>query len=770
MKRYLLALLTILAVTNFSKAQCDASFTYTHIDCDSVWFVPASTGSQYVYFWDFGDGNTSMSQQPTNTYASNGSFVVILTIQDTVANCFQSQTQVVNINCSTSCSIFSLFTYNMNPSNCEVLFVGTATGGTPPYSYFWDFGDGNTATGPNPTHQYPNNSTWTPCLTVVDAAGCDTTYCDFVTVSCTPPPCDAQFTYTYAACDSVIFFPVSVGSQYTYSWDFGDGNTSNDPNPGHWYTADGSYAVVLTLTDTVAGCTDIITGLVTVSCGTPCTVNGAIAHNVDSSNCTVQFVSTAFGGTPPYTYFWNFGDGNTSTDPSPAHNYVNMGAWTPCLTITDATGCDTVICDVVFVNCVTPSCDANFSPTYLSCSDVIFNPVNTGPQYTHFWDYGDGNTSTDPTPTHTFADGVYIVWHYVEDTLTGCADSTLLTITIACGTGCTVDGVWTYNLNTSNCEVHFASSAWGGQAPYTYFWNFGDGNTSTLANPIHQYPNNSTWTPCLTITDMNGCDTTICYPITVSCTSVNCDATFTQTYVGCDSIWFIPAVQDSSISYWWDFGDGNTSSQISPVHHFGANGTYTVVLYITDSLTMCTNAYTSVVSVNCGASPCNMNAVTTWTMDSTDCSVLMISSVWGGTAPYTYYWTFGDGNTSSDPHPTHTYPGPGAWTPCLTVTDAVGCDTTICMVVTPNCMMSVEETNVFELAVYPNPSEGVYNILLPNDSELMVYDLTGKLIISDYSSGLDGMYNLDLSDQENGMYILLVKLNDQIVTKKLVKR
>ena len=183
--------------------------------------------------------------------------------------------------------------------------------------------------------------------------------------------------------------------QYTYQWNFGDGNTSNDPNPVHAYGADGTYAAYLVLEDTVAGCTDILTVQVDINCGISCNVNGAWAWNQDSVTCEIDFVQRHLEGTPPYTYYWAFGDGNTSSDPHPSHTYPNNSTWTPCLTITDANGCDTTICDVVTVSC-SASCDASFAYTHIGCDQVIFSPVSTGPQYSYLWNFGDGNTSTQP--------------------------------------------------------------------------------------------------------------------------------------------------------------------------------------------------------------------------------------------------------------------------------------------------------------------------------------------------------------------------------------
>ena len=156
MKRLLTTLLALFAFASISNAQCDATYTYTHISCDSVWFVPVSTGPQYTYYWDFGDGNTSNDPSPTHAYGADGSYVVVLTLVDTVAGCSNSITVPIVVNCCGACSgqVVGAWTWFTDSLGCEATFVSTVNGINPPYTYFWDFGDGNTSTLPNPTHAY----------------------------------------------------------------------------------------------------------------------------------------------------------------------------------------------------------------------------------------------------------------------------------------------------------------------------------------------------------------------------------------------------------------------------------------------------------------------------------------------------------------------------------------------------------------------------------------------------------------------------------------
>ena len=665
-----------------SKAQCDATWTYTNITCDSVWFVPASTGPQYIYQWDFGDGNTSNDQSPTHVYGADGTYTAYLVIQDTVNGCNNALTIPITIDCGTPCSVTSAWTYYTDSLGCTAYFVSTVSGTNNPYSYYWDFGDGGTSNIHNPNHTFSGPQPHIVCLTVTDGLGCDTTMCDTVVAGCPPSSCDATTTFTYLGCDSVWFTTASSGPQYIYTWHFGDGNTSNDANPTHSYGSDGTYTGYVEVQDTVYGCYDIYTFQVNINCGGSCGTVPVWTWQPDS--CGANFIAAPYGGTAPYSYYWDFGDGNTSTSQNPTHYYSPLGPWNVCLTVTDANGCDSSWCQWITVGCAATSCDATFTHTNITCDSIWFVPASTGSQYAYYWDFGDGNTSTQSSPAHTYgADGIYIVELVIADTVSGCNASYLYTISIDCNySPCTTNGAFAWNIDSTNCNVNFVSTAFGGTPPYTYYWNFGDGNTSTSPNPTHNYPNNSVWTPCLTITDANGCDTTICQVVTVGCSPTSCDATFTFTNITCDSIWFVPASTGSQYAYYWDFGDGNTSTQPSPTHVYAANGYYIVELVISDTVAGCNSSFIYTIYIDCIYSPCTTNGAFAWNVDSSNCNVNFVSTAFGGTPPYTYYWQFGDGNTSNSPNPTHQYPNNSTWTPCLTITDANGCDTTICQVVT----------------------------------------------------------------------------------------
>jgi len=123
---------------------------------------------------------------------------------------------------------------------------------------------------------------------------------------------------------------------YTYNWDFGDGTKSNEQSPHHTYETEGTYTAVLTVTDS-KGKPATSNVVVTPSCA-PVTATASGAPGSGQAPLVVAFQGGASGGCPPLTYVWEFGDGNTSADQNPKHEFAAEGAYTATLTVKDAKG------------------------------------------------------------------------------------------------------------------------------------------------------------------------------------------------------------------------------------------------------------------------------------------------------------------------------------------------------------------------------------------------------------------------------------------------
>jgi hypothetical protein len=149
-------------------------------------------------------------------------------------------------------------------------------------------------------------------------------------------------------------------------------------------------------------------------------------------------------------------------------------------------------------------------------------------------------------------------------------------------------------------EIRFNHIPLAGQgSTISYHWDFGDGNISSQPNPIYVYGSSNTYSVCLTIITDNFCMDTYCYPVVVNCGS-QCDAMF-----GISGNSPVISFNDLSTSnpamigsWFWDFGDGGTSTLQNPTHFYAANWNYPVCLTITSIDGSCTSTYCDTIDIS----------------------------------------------------------------------------------------------------------------------------------------------------------------------------
>ncbi|MCB9231490.1 MAG: PKD domain-containing protein [Bacteroidia bacterium] len=354
-------------VAAFSSSQASLTSTFTE----------SSTGNPTSWLWSFGDGNTSTQQNPTHTYAAAGTYTVCL-----VANSACGTDSVCHSVTATTCNSPTA-AFNQSSSGLAATFTDQSTNS--PTSWQWSFGDGSTSSLQNPTHTYSATGTYNVCLVATSSCGSNTS-CQTVVITCTAP--QAAFGFTTSV-STVTFADQSTGTPTTWTWSFGDGGTSTQQNPVHSYTSAGSYVVCLQAGDACGTTSNCQT--VTVTCPAP-TSSFSFAGN----GLTLSFTD---GSTNATTWSWNFGDGSsTSSQQNPTHTYTSFGTYTVCQTVSN--GCiSSTTCKTVVVTCVNPQ--ASF--TYTASGPVVnFTNTSTGGN-TYVWDFGDGSTATQASPSHTYA-------------------------------------------------------------------------------------------------------------------------------------------------------------------------------------------------------------------------------------------------------------------------------------------------------------------------------------------------------------------------------
>jgi PKD repeat protein/FtsP/CotA-like multicopper oxidase with cupredoxin domain len=202
---------------------------------------------------------------------------------------------------------------------------------------------------------------------------------------------------------------------------------------------------------------------------------------------TVKFTDASTN--TPTTWKWSFGDGGTSVDQNPSHTYANAGKYTVKLTATNSAGSDTIVKDnyITVSRPAAPVAKFTGMPTSGAAPlTVKFTDASTNTPTTWKWSFGDGGTSVDQNPSHTYANaGKYTV----KLTVSNSAGSNSLTknnyITVTQPVAVKANFVADKNIGRKPMTVNFIDLSRG--SPTTWLWNFGDGSTSPLPSPSHTY-------------------------------------------------------------------------------------------------------------------------------------------------------------------------------------------------------------------------------------------------------------------------------------------
>lgn len=631
----------------------------------------ASSGTITGWFWDLGDGNTSLSQNPSHTYAAAGTYSVMLTAT-TADGCSDNITKSVTVFDAPVAG----FTATTECQGNATSFTNTSNIPTGTLSYSWAFGDGNSSTDINPTHTYLASGTYNVTLTATSNNGC--THDTIITVTVNDQP-TADFTIVdNEVCDGdlVSFTNFSVvAANGKYTWDFGDGNTSLMLTPTHTYAGPGVYTVTLTAEDTVTGCSAVATGTVTV-------FDEPVADFTAGTVCqgtATQFVNNSSIGTGTLNFIWNFDDGTTSTDPNPSHTYLASGSYDVTLTATSNTGCNDSSVVTVTVD-VEPTAAFTIVDASVCDGDSVYftNGSSSATDQVYTWDFGDGNTTTDTDPTYLYgAPGTYSVFLAVTDSVTGCTDTAFATVTIF------DEPVAAFSATTvcNGTATQFTNGSTIGTGTLSYAWDFADGNSSTDINPLHTYAAAGTYDVVLLVTSNNGCTDSDTVTVTVNAQPISSFTVANSQVCQGDTMFFssTSTVSGTDILYTWDFGDGGTSDTTDVGYLYAAAGTYDVFLAVTDTLSGCTDTSWTTVTVFYEPTA-GFTATTVCQGDATQFT--NTSNIGVGTLSYS--WNFDDGTSSTDINPTHTYAAAGTYNVILIVTSDNGCTDGFSIPVTVN--------------------------------------------------------------------------------------
>lgn len=436
-----------------------------------------------------------------------------------------------------------------------------------------------------------------------------------------------------------------------------------------------------------------------------------------------------------------------------------------------------------------------------SGNDILTAISSGNSPFTYQWNTGDTTQSITVT-----AFGNYCVT--VTDA-NNCVATACYFYTLGC------DVIYSYQEDSVNLGMVSFYPYPSGTPPFIYNWNFGDGDTSTLENPVHTFAqgNGGSYWTCVEVTDSAGCIAFYCNYVGITDTTATATC---QSYFWADfddvngttgEVFFTDYsyADDTIVSWSWDFGDGGSSALQNPSHIFASTGYYNICLTITDA-SSCTGNYCQTYYIDTAwwsNSPWS-SGYDCWTefvalQDTSFSGLIYLVNLSYGSNLY-YSWNFGNGTVVNTQYPFVNFSSFGCYNVCLTVTDTVsGCTSYYCdsvcvdstghlrnsnwgisVIATPtpqSIILGVNE-NVNEkslISLYPNPTTSELNLkIVLTKSETMqieLIDFTGRIMNTSKVHLKEGINNLgmDLSKYPSGIYFVKINSGNLNYASKVIK-
>ncbi len=595
----------------------------------------------------YGDGSFSNDLSLSHTYTINGTYLAALTVYSGCKILYD--TASININMPAK---INLGNDTLICSGATVTLDATSSGAT----YLWSTGATTTSIQVNVADTYSVQVNIGTCI-LND------------TLAINVEEINVGFTYqTSCQNDTIVFMDTTSASNLvSWSWNFGDGSTDSVSNPIHVYSTKTSYLVNLSVISS-NGCSASFSESIRATANPIVAFKAANVCIGDTTNFTDASIASVgkING-----WNWDLGDGNYASIKNPIHVYAAAGNYAVTLSITTDSGCTAFTTQQVSVY-DSPIAGFNLSSN-MFCENDSLSLVNTSQASSgssikdYVWNFGNGYISRLKKPGYAYSgSGNYAITLEVTSDL-GCVDQDTQQVQInplpVANTGvtdaCKLDSI-------PFSDKSFISN--GGIS--TWQWNFGDNNTSTLANPVHSYNTDSTFEVSLIVTSILGCKDTafaqvnvnerpiVDFGTSLACTNQQVDFTNQTSVVG-----------NNNLSWTWNLGDGNTSSIQNPSPIFASAGKYSVTLIASnkgclDSLTQTINVYPSPIAAFDYQDTYQCTAQTVEYTDQSSISNSTISN---------WNWSFGDGASSTQINPSHIFSTQGAHVITLTVISIEGC-------------------------------------------------------------------------------------------------
>ncbi len=613
---------------------------------DPTVFTDLSTGDINAWSWSFGDGDSSSLQNPTHTYAAVGTYSVTLTVSGPGGS--ESVTKTVSIVDGPVAAFTALPMGGIAP-----LLVTFQDNSIDADTWYWDFDDGNYDSVPNPVHTFDSAGWYDVLLVVTNRCGVDSTIRQ-IRVKPAPPKADFK---AHDACigDTVHFTDLSTGGIAYWRWYFGDGDSSHVQHPTHVYSAAGTYTVKLR----VLGPSGVDSVMKTVEIWDVPTAGFTASPTTGAAPLQVTFTDQSSDAD---TWFWDFDDGTSDTVSSPVHTFLSAGTYRVMQVVSNVCGVDSVTKIITVTPPPPPVANFVATPRGVCLKDTVdFTDLSTGIIDTWRWDFGDGDTSNVQHPTHVYPDtGMYTVTLTVYGPGGSDSKTEPLYIIVYDGPQAGFDVV--PDSGVAPLTVQISNRA---QNVRTGKYYFGDGDSTSSANPSHTYDSVGIYTVTQIVENPCGEDTT---KKTVTVTRQEppvANFRAPDTCVG-EYILFTDLSTGVITDWHWQLGGGDTSIAQHPTHAYGTPGPYYVTLTVTGP----------------GGSDTASQWIQIWGMPAANFVAVPDSGAVNLTVTFTdrsvagatYHWDFGDGYTDSVRNPVHIYDSVGTFWAVETVSNMCGTD------------------------------------------------------------------------------------------------
>jgi len=701
-------------VANFT-----SDFTVPTLTCLNAYvsFTNISTPSPSNSSWYVDGVNNYYNYYGNFNYSFPATGPTVVKLVNTFGTCVDSVSKTLTVNQIPDLKGFVATTNGRCGSPILYNFSDTTIGAV---KWEWDFDNYNNtvqATDQSPSYTYTLDGGYSSWLRVTNAAGCTAQVYKYISIVREYVTISAQGTRAKCGPYSLSFTSTSTVPIATYNWNFGDGGTSDLAEPTHLFSSPGSWNITLSY-KTGSGCTGTVSyGSAEVNIQPKAAFT--VANTTVCGNTPVTFLVTPYPGEDNYT--WDFGDGFGYTNSNSSHQYTYDSTYSVSLIVFNRGGCSDTMTRKAYIKVVPPF--PHIGTATNTCDGtrglVTFTQDSKKAQ-TWTWDFGDGTSKLlnvdNPQITHPYlATGTYKVVLTTTNGQCSVRDSLisnrivhvlLKQSPLLAGNAtqvCNQGSIHIQINNLQNNPVHYTydndynidqlqnddgSAATGvfttkDNDPTSYYWltNYqGTANNFSVGHNGLRVILRSAGFNCL--------DTTNTIPVKVN--GSNAGIT-----VLTDNVCFkLPVVlKDASttnnkiVSWTWNFGDGTsqTTSQSGTASHiYSYPSIYNVSLTITDAqgCSTSTSSATQTVSVNGPKAAFYPSINYTY--------ITLPVNFYNNTNNYnsyntTYKWFFGDGSSSTDYSPSHTYNLPGQYPVTLIALNPLtGCADTTSQVITVN--------------------------------------------------------------------------------------